>query len=175
MIIQVHNGHLRPSQWDEKVVFGTPPPPPIHSSPSSAHNGIGQIRPKIWRLHFSTKREIADMSTHFFLNSEDESEAVEDFYTLHWSPFPTTPTYIVGCPTRPGEPACSRAANHPFLSEQAFRSGRREGQELGSVIRVCSLLTALLTHLRKDQKISSHCPTFRNMKCQTHLPPLTYV
>ena len=72
--------------------------------------------------------------------------------TLHWSPFPTTPTYIVGCPTRPGEPACSRAANHPFLSEQAFRSGRREGQELGSVIRVCSLLTALLTHLRKDRK-----------------------
>ena len=68
--------------WDQvsemrKWCFG--PPPPIHSSPSSAHNGIGQIRPKIWRLHFSTKREIADMSTHFFLNSEDESDAVEDF------------------------------------------------------------------------------------------------
>ena len=75
------------------------------------------------------------------------------FLTLCIVPF-SHHSYIVGCPTRPDQPACSRAANHPFLSEQAFRSGRREGQELGSVIRVCSLLTALLTHLRKDKKIS---------------------
>ena len=95
------------------------------------------------------------------------------FLTLCIVPF-SHHSYIVGCPTRPGEPACSRAANHPFLSEQAFRSGRREGQELGSVIRVCSLLTALLTHLRKDQKISTHCSTFRIMKCQTHPPSSPY-
>ena len=155
MIIQVHNGHLRPSQWDEKVVFGTPTPHPLFPLLCSQWNWPDSAQ---------------DMAPAFF-NQERNCWHVDTFLSKFWRwirgrwgflnsalvPFPTTPTYIVGCPTRPGEPACSRAANHPFLSEQAFRSGRREGQELGSVIRVCSLLTALLTHLRKDQKISTHC------------------
>ena len=69
LLSQVHNGQLGWFGEMRKSSLGSTRP----------HNGIGQIRPKIWRLHFSTKREIADMSTHFFLNSEDESEAVEDF------------------------------------------------------------------------------------------------
>ena len=150
MIIQVHNGQLRPSQWDEKVVFG--PPSPSHP--------LLPLLCSQWNWPDSAQ----DMAPAFF-NQERNCWHVDTFLskfwrwirisnTLHCPFFPPLHSYIVGCPTRPGEPACSRAANHPFLSEQAFRSGRREGQELGSVIRVCSPLTALLTHLRKDKKIS---------------------